>query len=172
MDAPLPASALIHSATLVSAGILLLCKFNFLFILTNTDKYIYYIGAISAAYGGVVACYQTDIKKLLAYSTMSHCGFLWILISINNPNILVGYLFFHGIFKAATFLCVGSFIRIFGTQDIRLMGAGAVFLRSDAYLLFLCIISLCGMPLSAGYFYKTLLIDTTISIYGTTWGLG
>jgi NADH:ubiquinone oxidoreductase subunit 5 (subunit L)/multisubunit Na+/H+ antiporter MnhA subunit len=76
MDAPLPASALIHSATLVSAGVLLLCKFNFLIFFLGADKYLYYLGGISAAYGGIIACYQTDIKKLLAYSTMSHCGLL------------------------------------------------------------------------------------------------
>ena len=76
MEAPVPASALIHSATLVSAGIFLLCKFNILFLYYEYTYILSYIGAITAAYGGVVAASQTDMKKLLAYSTMSHCGFL------------------------------------------------------------------------------------------------
>jgi NADH-quinone oxidoreductase subunit L len=76
MEAPVPASALIHSATLVSAGIYLICKFNVVYIYFGHINFLSYIGAITAAYGGVVAAAQTDMKKLLAYSTMSHSGFL------------------------------------------------------------------------------------------------
>jgi NADH-quinone oxidoreductase subunit L len=76
MEAPVPASALIHSATLVSAGIYLLCKFHGLISLFNLVDALATVGAFTAAYGGVVAASQTDVKKLLAYSTMSHSGFL------------------------------------------------------------------------------------------------
>ena len=76
MEAPVPASSLIHSATLVSAGIYLLCRFNILLVTSGCVPVLITIGAITAAYGGVVAAAQTDMKKLLAYSTMSHCGFL------------------------------------------------------------------------------------------------
>lgn len=80
MEAPVPASALIHSATLVSAGIYLLLRFNFLF---EMSSYAYYIvplvGCITAFYGGFVSMYQSDVKKILAYSTISHCGFLMVL---------------------------------------------------------------------------------------------
>jgi NADH-quinone oxidoreductase subunit L len=76
MEAPVPASSLIHSATLVSAGIYLLAKFNILVVLTNSVSILTVIGALSACYGGLVSASQTDLKKLLAYSTMSHCGFL------------------------------------------------------------------------------------------------
>jgi NADH:ubiquinone oxidoreductase subunit 5 (subunit L)/multisubunit Na+/H+ antiporter MnhA subunit len=91
-----------------------------------------------------------------------------MLVSVNNLPVLLGYLVFHGIFKAATFLCVGSFIRIFGTQDIRLMGGGSVFLKGDSYLLFLCILSLCGLPLSAGFFYKSLLLNNLLAVQGAS----
>ena len=76
MEAPVPASSLIHSATLVSAGIYFLCKFKFLIIFLNANEVLATFGAFTAAYGGIVAASQTDLKKLLAYSTMSHCGFL------------------------------------------------------------------------------------------------
>jgi NADH-quinone oxidoreductase subunit L len=76
MEAPVPASSLIHSATLVSAGIYLICRFQTLILLLDISYIFIIIGSITAAYGGIVAAAQTDLKKLLAYSTMSHCGFL------------------------------------------------------------------------------------------------
>jgi len=76
MEAPVPASALIHSATLVSAGIYLLCRFHVLITMFHLVNTLATIGAFTAAYGGIVAASQTDVKKLLAYSTMSHSGFL------------------------------------------------------------------------------------------------
>jgi len=76
MEAPVPASSLIHSATLVSAGVYLLCKFSFFIQGCGLVSLLSFIGCVTAAYGGVVAASQTDLKKLLAYSTMSHCGFL------------------------------------------------------------------------------------------------
>ena len=125
MEAPVPASALIHSATLVSAGIFVLLRFKFLLIEANFLYVIIVIGSFTAAYGGVVAAAQTDVKKLLAYSTMSHCGFLYMLVGFGDEYITISYLFLHGLFKAMTFYCVGSFIRFYGTQDTRYMGGGA-----------------------------------------------
>ena len=93
MEAPVPASALIHSATLVSAGIYLLLKFFNLFIVTNLLNYILILGSITCAYGGVVASSQTDMKKLLAYSTMSHCGLLYILVYSGFFFATILYLF-------------------------------------------------------------------------------
>ena len=122
MEAPVPASSLIHSATLVSAGVFLLLRFNVLLSLVGLTKVILYWGAITCAYGGIVAASQTDLKKLLAYSTMSHCGFLYICVATTHFYLAITYLFLHGLFKAATFYCAGSFIRVYGTQDSRLMG--------------------------------------------------
>lgn len=154
MEAPVPASALIHSATLVSAGIYLLCKFNYLYSLLSYNSLLITLGAITAAYGGVVAASQTDLKKLLAYSTMSHCGFLWVLACTGNFFITILYLFLHGIFKAATFYCVGSFIRFFGTQDSRLMGNASVYLPFEVIFLIVCSANLAGLPFTIGSLYK------------------
>ncbi len=155
MEAPVPASALIHSATLVSAGIYLLARFNLVLVLYNWMPCLTLLGAVTAAYGGVVAASQTDMKKLLAYSTMSHCGFLMILVSFSNFSVLIIYLFLHGLYKASTFFCAGSFIRVFGSQDTRVMGGGQRLFLGDTILLLLCAGNLCGLPLTMGVLYKT-----------------
>lgn len=154
MEAPVPASSLIHSATLVSAGVYLLCKFSYLIELSMWYEYCIILGGITAVYGGLVAAAQTDVKKLLAYSTMSHCGFLWVLACLGQFYITIIYLFLHGIFKAATFYCVGTFIRTFGTQDTRWMGWGLKAFSANAIILILCSANLCGLPFTIGYLYK------------------
>lgn len=154
MEAPVPASSLIHSATLVSAGIYLICKFSILIELSVWFIPALFLGAISACYGGVVAAAQTDMKKLLAYSTMSHCGFLWVLACLSQFYVTVIYLFLHGIFKAATFYCAGTFIRAYGTQDTRWMGCGLKLYTVNAISLLICSANLCGLPFTLGYFYK------------------
>ena len=112
MEAPVPASALIHSATLVSAGIYLLLRFNSLFLLCPNITYI--IGILSsftAFYGAIIAAFQTDVKKILAYSTISHCGILIFSTLMQLPYITLFYLFAHGFFKSINFICVGNFIQ-------------------------------------------------------------
>ena len=155
MEAPVPASSLIHSATLVSAGVYLLARFYDTLAVLGCQHWCLYSGAITAAYGGVVAASQTDMKKLLAYSTMSHCGFLYICLGFGNFYLLVLYLFLHGLFKAATFYCVGSFIRVFGSQDTRLMGCGHRLLPGDSLGLIFCSFNLAGLPFTVGYLYKS-----------------
>ena len=154
MEAPVPASALIHSATLVSAGIFLLLRFQELIFVSNLNNFLITLGFITAAYGGCVAASQTDVKKLLAYSTMSHCGFLFSTVGLFDFYITILYLFLHGFFKASTFYCVGSFVRLYKTQDTRLMGSGQHFFFGDSILLILCAANLCGLPLTIGAIYK------------------
>lgn len=154
MEAPVPASSLIHSATLVSAGLFLLIRFNFILAESNILDIISCLGAITAAYGAVVSASQTDVKKLLAYSTMSHCGFLFVTVGLGDARVSLVYLFLHGLFKAGTFFCVGSFIRLFATQDTRLMGGAAKLYWGDSALLIICASNLCGLPLTIGATYK------------------
>jgi NADH:ubiquinone oxidoreductase subunit 5 (subunit L)/multisubunit Na+/H+ antiporter MnhA subunit len=75
MEAPISASALIHSATLIAAGILLILKFNVVYFLLNLDFVIFTLGLCTSVYGNISSNFQSDLKKLLAYSTMSHCGY-------------------------------------------------------------------------------------------------
>lgn len=159
MEAPVPASALIHSATLVSAGIYLLIRFNILLVLGDWLTVLIILGSLTAAYGGVIAASQTDMKKLLAYSTMSHCGFLMVLVACSNFYVLITYLFLHGFYKAATFFCAGSFIRIYGSQDTRLMGSINQVFIGDSILLIICAGNLAGLPLTVGVMYKTFFLS-------------
>jgi len=124
MEAPVPASALIHSATLVSAGIYLILRLSFLFELSWFSYHIILIfGSITALYGSVCAGYQSDVKRILAYSTISHCGFLMVTIVSHIPQFTIFYLYVHGFFKATVFLCAGNLIRISKNyQDFRRMG--------------------------------------------------
>lgn len=161
MEAPVPASALIHSATLVSAGIFLLLKFQTLFIYCDLLPVIFFIGSITACYGGIVASAQSDMKKLLAYSTISHCGFLFASIALNNFVITIVYLYLHGLFKALTFFCAGSVIKYNGTQDMRLMGALS-HQTFDSICLITAGINLGGLPFTFGYLYKYLFLNYLI----------
>jgi len=161
MEAPVPASSLIHSATLVSAGIYLLLKFQPLFISSNMTNFIFFYGSFTAAFGGIVAAAQTDMKKLLAYSTISHCGFIIASIALNNFIVTITYLYLHGLFKALTFFCAGSIIKVNNTQDTRQMGM----LKNQlihTIMLVVAAINLGGLPFTYGYLYKYLFLYNLI----------
>lgn len=172
MEAPVPASALIHSATLVSAGIYLLLRFTPLVVLSNLQSVALIVGSITAAYGGIVSASQTDMKKLLAYSTISHCGFLFVTIGTEVYMASVIYLFLHGLFKASTFFCAGSFIRVAGSQDTRNMGSLNRILPVDTVFLIICAFNLGGLPFSLGYLYKSMLMGAALSSTTTILTLG
>lgn len=160
MEAPVPASALIHSATLVSAGIYLILRFNFLYEISAYSYFVLpIVGSITAFYGGLVASYQYDIKRILAYSTISHCGFLVVLCGIGCHEYTILYLYVHGFFKAAAFLCVGNVIRFnLNYQDIRFMGGFYKYLPFECFVLFICFLNLAGIPFTFGFLIKHLLI--------------
>ncbi len=156
MEAPVPASALIHSATLVSAGIYLLLRFSPIFQISIYSQYvIILVGAFTAFYGGWVSAFQSDLKRILAYSTISHCGFLMVSFVSFIPEFTVLYLYVHGFFKAAVFLSVGNVLRFNrNIQDFRRMGSYYKYLPFDSIACLLCLINLSGLPFSFGYFIK------------------
>lgn len=157
MEAPIPASALIHSATLVSAGVYLLLRFEWLIKISNLNIIILIFGCFTALYGGVISAAQTDLKKLLAYSTISHCGFLFITISLNNYFLTLTYLYLHGFFKALTFFCIGNLVKISGGyQDSKKMGNLYLNLPVESILLVISAINLGALPFTIGYLYKNL----------------
>jgi NADH:ubiquinone oxidoreductase subunit 5 (subunit L)/multisubunit Na+/H+ antiporter MnhA subunit len=159
MEAPVPASSLIHSATLVSAGIFIILRFYSLFEISYYSFFILpFVGSITASYGGVTASYQSDIKRILAYSTISHCGFLMVLSSFNINEFVILYLYVHGFFKAAVFMCVGNIIRISKNyQDFRKMGLFYKYLPFECFVSFVCFFNLSGIPFSLGFFIKHLI---------------
>ena len=160
MEAPVPASALIHSATLVSAGIYLILRFNSIFDITEFVKLIIpVVGSLTAAYGGLCAISQSDIKKTLAYSTISHCGFLMVLCSTEMNEFTVLYLYVHGFFKAGVFMCVGNVLRISrGYQDTRRMGSLFKYLPFDYFCITVGLLNLAGLPFTFGFMIKHLLL--------------
>lgn len=162
MEAPVPASALIHSATLVSAGVFLLLRFSFLIELTSVTLYwILVTSSITAALGGVGACFQSDAKRILAYSTISHCGFLIFLSCSFNLEIVLLYLCVHGFFKAIVFMCVGNVIRFSRNyQDFRYMGGFFKYLPFEASMSLIGLINLSGLPFSFGFFIKHYMLLT------------
>ena len=166
MEAPVPASALIHSATLVSAGIYLILRFKSILLLSEYATVILpLIGAFTACLGALSSAFQTDAKRLLAYSTISHCGFLVVSAICCDSEYTIFYLYVHGFFKAASFICVGNIIRFnAGYQDIRCMGGYAKYLPFECYSLGVCLLVLAGAPFTFGFFMKHFLLASVPTI--------
>lgn len=160
MEAPVPASALIHSATLVSAGIFLLLRFSIILELSQISFYIIsVVGSMTAFYGGFSSMFQSDTKKILAYSTISHCGFLMVIYTTGVLEYVLLYLYIHGFFKAAIFMCVGNVNRLSrNNQDFKKMGMYYKYLPFDCYLTFIGLINLSGLPFTLGFYIKHILL--------------
>lgn len=163
MEAPVPASALIHSATLVSAGVFLLLRLTPLFEISHYAYVVIpVVGSFTAFFGGLCAAYQSDIKRILAYSTISHCGFLMVCFSTYIPEFTILYLYIHGFFKASVFLCAGNIIRFSRNyQDFKKMGSFWKYLPFECFCSFICLINLSGLPFTIGFYIKHLILIGT-----------
>lgn len=159
MEAPVPASALIHSATLVSAGIFLIGRFDVIFLTKWGSYFITLWCSFTALYGGLVASYQTDLKRILAYSTISHCGFMFILTIYGNMYLLYIYLHLHGWFKSYSFMASGNIINNNkGYQDMRRFEATHCLTQLESLVLCTAICNLGGVPFLIGFFNKHYLL--------------
>ena len=127
MEAPTPASALIHSSTLVVAGVFLIIRFSVLFEFTLfTNYYLILLGALTLAFGAITAVFQNDIKKLVAYSTISQIGYLVCGCGFCCYEEVLLYLIIHALNKAFLFVLVGYTVHFFnGNTDMRQMGGAA-----------------------------------------------
>jgi NADH:ubiquinone oxidoreductase subunit 5 (subunit L)/multisubunit Na+/H+ antiporter MnhA subunit len=156
MEAPTPASALIHSSTLVIMGIYIIIRFSILFEFNMLVNYILsIIGALTIAFGAVVASCQNDIKKLVAYSTISQMGYLICGCGFCAYEEVVVYLIMHAVNKAFLFILVGYTVHFFnGNTDLRQM-SNSYFYSLDLVIFFLTIsFNLIGLPYSAGFLSK------------------
>ncbi|MFZ5802346.1 MAG: NADH-quinone oxidoreductase subunit L [Candidatus Omnitrophota bacterium] len=154
MEGPTPVSALIHAATMVAAGVFLLARLLFLFSQSAaTLAVIAWTGLITALIAALVAVVQNDIKKILAYSTLSQLGYMVMAMGLNQPDAGMFHLTTHAVFKALLFLGAGSLIHAFHTQDIRDMRSPWLLLKMPLTLLsFLAgTIALMGIPLTCGF---------------------
>ena len=157
--APTPVSALVHSSTLVTAGVYLLIRFSESITLTSSIL-LMFLSTVTIFLSGLVANFEYDIKKIIALSTLRQLGVIIFSISLGLYSLAFFHLVIHALFKALLFLCVGVLIHgVGGTQDIRICGG----LVQSFPLIGVCInlanLSLCGLPFLSGFYSKDLIIE-------------
>jgi NADH-quinone oxidoreductase subunit L len=160
MEGPTPVSALIHAATMVTAGVFMVARLSPLFDLAPTAQaFVTFIGATTAFFAATIALVQNDIKRIIAYSTCSQLGYMFVAMGTGAYSIGMFHLFTHAFFKALLFLGSGSvIIAMHHEQDIRHMGGLKDKLPITYWTMVLGTLALTGFPLSAGYFSKDAII--------------
>jgi NADH-ubiquinone oxidoreductase chain 5 len=167
MEGPTPVSALIHAATMVTAGVFLLIKCSPIF--EHSPKilvFITFIGATTAFFSATVGLIQNDIKKVIAYSTCSQLGYMVFACGLSNYHVALFHLSNHAFFKALLFLSAGSIIHsLSNEQDMRKYGALINMLPFTSVMLLIGSLSLMGFPFLTGYYSKDLIIELAYSNY-------
>ena len=160
MEAPTPASALIHSSTLVVAGVFLIIRFSILFEFTLfTNYFLILLGALTLSFGAATAVFQNDIKKLVAYSTISQIGYLVCGCGFCCYEEVLIYLIVHALNKAFLFVLVGYTVHFFNANtDMRQMGGAYPYSFDITIFLFGACFNLAGLPYSAGFIGKEFLL--------------
>jgi NADH-quinone oxidoreductase subunit L len=160
MAGPTPVSALIHAATMVTAGVYMVARLGALYLLAPAALAIVAgVGALTAVFAAVVALGQNDFKKVLAYSTISQLGFMFVGVGTGNFAGGVFHLFTHAFFKAGLFLCAGSVMHAMaGSGDISRMGGLAHKLPWTTWVFRVCGLAICGVPIFSGFFSKDAIV--------------
>jgi NADH-quinone oxidoreductase subunit L len=161
MEGPTPISALIHAATMVTAGIFMVARMSPLFELSDTAlNFIMVIGAITALFMGFLGIIQNDIKRVVAYSTLSQLGYMTVALGASAYSVAVFHLMTHAFFKALLFLAAGSVIMgMHHNQDIRWMGAVRKYMPITWITSLLGTLALIGTPLFSGFYSKDSIIE-------------
>jgi NADH-quinone oxidoreductase subunit L len=161
MEGPTPVSALIHAATMVTAGVFMVARLSPLFELSETARiFVTIIGATTAMFAATIALVQNDIKKIVAYSTCSQLGYMFVAMGVGAYSIGMYHLFTHAFFKALLFLGSGSVITaMHHEQDIRMMGGLRTKIPFTYIMMLVGTLALTGFPLTAGYFSKDAIIE-------------
>lgn len=156
MEGPTPVSALIHAATMVTAGVYLVTRLNFLFAHASVAMLVVaFVGAFTAIFAASIGLVQNDIKRVLAYSTVSQLGYMFLAAGLGAYWIAIFHLFTHAFFKALLFLASGSVIHgMHGEQDMRKMGGLARYLPHTYWHFLIGAMAISGIPLLAGFFSK------------------
>ena len=161
MEGPTPVSALIHAATMVTAGVFLVARCSPLFELSPTAlNVVIVVGALTAFFAATVGLVQNDIKRVIAYSTCSQLGYMFVGLGIGAYQAAMFHLFTHAFFKALLFLGAGSVIHAMDDeQDMRKMGGLRQLIPATFLMMFTGTIALTGFPLTAGYYSKDAIIE-------------
>ncbi|HVN87865.1 MAG TPA: NADH-quinone oxidoreductase subunit L [Candidatus Binatia bacterium] len=156
MAGPTPVSALIHAATMVTAGVYMIARLNFLYVLTPTAlTVVAWIGALTALFAATIGLAQNDIKKVLAYSTISQLGYMFLGVGVGAFSAGVFHLMTHAFFKALLFLGAGSVIHgMSGEQDMQKMGGLRKRMPITFGTFFIANLAIAGIPGFAGFFSK------------------
>jgi NADH-quinone oxidoreductase subunit L len=156
MEGPTPVSALIHAATMVTAGVYMVARSNALFVLAPTSMMVVAIvGALTAIFAASIGLVQNDIKRVLAYSTVSQLGYMFLALGVGAFSAGVFHVFTHAFFKALLFLGAGSVIHAMsGEQDMRNMGALSDKIPVTFRTMFVATLAIAGIPGLAGFFSK------------------
>jgi NADH-quinone oxidoreductase subunit L len=162
MEGPTPVSALIHAATMVTAGVFMVARLSPLFELAPTAQaFVMFIGATTALFAATVGLVQNDIKRIVAYSTCSQLGYMFVAMGAGAYSVGMFHLFTHAFFKALLFLGSGSVIyAMHHEQDIRMMGGLKDRIPFTYLVMVIGTLALTGFPLTAGYFSKDAIIES------------
>ena len=171
MEGPTPVSALIHAATMVTAGVFMVARCSPLFELSSTAlTVVAVVGASTAIFAATVGLVQNDIKRVIAYSTCSQLGYMFFALGISAYEAAIFHLFTHAFFKALLFLGAGSVIHAMSDeQDMRKMGGIYKMIPATYLLMWIGSLSLAGIPPFAGYWSKDLIIEAA---YASSSGVG
>nr|YP_010273927.1 NADH dehydrogenase subunit 5 [Bulinus truncatus]QYJ56630.1 NADH dehydrogenase subunit 5 [Bulinus truncatus] len=161
MAAPTPVSALVHSSTLVTAGIYLILRmmsmFNFSMFLSNL---LLLLGSVTCFLGGTAALFENDLKKIVALSTLSQLGLMVFTLGMGFPNMALFHLFTHAMFKALLFLSAGTILMsTFGTQDLRILGGISMSLPFCTVIFNISSLCLAGAPFLSAFYSKHVILE-------------
>jgi NADH-quinone oxidoreductase subunit L len=172
MAGPTPVSALIHAATMVTAGVYMIARLNFLYILSPTAMAVVATtGALTALFAATIGLMQNDIKKVLAYSTISQLGYMFLGVGVGAFGTGVFHLMTHAFFKGLLFLGAGSVIHgMSGEQDMQKMGGLRAYMPITFWTFFVATMAISGFPPFSGFFSKDSILGAAFgSPYGSVW---
>jgi NADH-quinone oxidoreductase subunit L len=174
MEGPTPVSALIHAATMVTAGVYLLCRMNPLLHVTATgSEIIAIIGAVTAFVAATIACAQQDIKKVLAFSTVSQIGYMILAVGSGAYIAAIFLMVAHAFFKGLLFLGAGSVIHgLHDEQDLKRMGALRRYMKWTTVTFTIGFLAIAGIPPLSGFWAKGDVLDNTFAHFKPLWVIG
>nr|QAY82036.1 NADH dehydrogenase subunit 5 [Syphrea sp. REN-2018] len=159
MAAPTPVSSLVHSSTLVTAGVYLLIRFSNCLNLTHL-YFLVFISSLTMFMSGLGANFEYDLKKIIALSTLSQLGLMLSILALGEAKLAFFHLITHALFKALLFMCAGNIIHSLGNcQDIRFMGGLIKHLPLTCIYMNICNWALCGIPFMSGFYSKDLIVE-------------